>query len=104
MADELEGFNYPQLVERLTGRSWAEIAAAHEMPCGACRGGILRLDDVHIWPMSPADSLFESPPGGPLRSHRATDVRLVCDACGLEFEMPFREREGKKVRRRGKRK
>jgi hypothetical protein len=91
---DAEWYAYRQIVERVTGRTWAELAAAHEMPCGACRGGILRLDDVHIWPFdSLVDSLLESPSADHLATHRATDVRLVCDGCGFELEMPLHEKE-----------
>ena len=93
LVHDSEWFLYRQIVERVTGRTWAELAAAHEMPCGACRTGILRLDDVHIWPMSPVDSLLASPDDQHMVTHRATDVRLVCDSCGLEFEMPLHEKE-----------
>ncbi len=95
LVHDAEWYTYRLVAERVTGRTWAELAAAHEMPCGACRGGILRLDDVHLEHISPVDSLLESPSADHLATHRATDVRLVCDGCGFELEMPLHEKEAR---------
>src|SRR5258705_13008059 len=61
---------------------WRTVAAEHEMRCGRCRGGMLRLVEI-VYTITP------------YKPFQSVSVLLRCDneTCELEFEMPLHARE-----------
>lgn len=83
-----------KLLQVHIGMTWDEIAATHDMRCGACRGGVLRLDTVNLTTSVATDDMPAPVPGWrpamPLPLARvATSVTLglVCDRCGQQMAM-----------------
>jgi len=67
-------------VREATGVNWREVDERYSMPCGGCRGGMLRLHCVrHVLTLGWV----------------ATQVALTlrCDTCDAELTMPLHGRE-----------
>lgn len=83
----------------ILGMTWAEIAAEHDMKCGRCKGGMLRLQTVNISErFSPFERVKVKKDGWrteivmtPLA--QSVTVDLCCEDCGLKFAMPLHARE-----------
>lgn len=80
----------------MVGRTWEEIAEEHDMRCGACRGGMLTLENVTaIYQRYMAQWTLESvewtPAFNPWR--KTVTLTLVCDQCGATMKMPIHAKE-----------
>lgn len=94
------------MLRLLTGGSWDEIAASHDMKCGACRRGMLELAQIDIeqrldapnwltrWsdPDEPYTPSWKSHLE-PVAVHKSVTLQLRCASCGASISMPINAKE-----------
>ena len=85
-------------VRYFTGMTWAEVAAEHDMKCGACKPGMLRLEQIDAterlnWVRFFDTEITWSERFGLAMPIRTVTLTLKCDHCAMQFEMPIHAKE-----------